>query len=128
MGVTWTADGGFPMILEGNELMRVWVGKFVHSGTYTNGTGISVASSDFGFSSRIDSLIVTPGSGHEVKWDKTNAKLVVYGGQGQIAEDVTVTDDDSAATTGVAVQIHTKGGRTAWFEFVSPPEGEGTGA
>lgn len=42
-------------------------------------------------------------------------------------ENINVTDDDSAATNGVALYIHTNNGVDAWFEFVSPTNADGTG-
>lgn len=44
-----------------------------------------------------------------------------------VAEDLNVADDDNAASTGVAVYLHTKDGNTGWFEFVSPTDADGTG-
>ena len=41
-------------------------------------------------------------------------------------EDITIADLDAAASTGVAVYLHTKDGRTGWFEFVSPTNVDGT--
>lgn len=43
------------------------------------------------------------------------------------AEALNVYDLDAAAATGVAVYLHTKDGRTGWFEFVSPTNADGTG-
>lgn len=40
-------------------------------------------------------------------------------------ENILITDDDNAASTGVAIYIHTKDGTNAWLEFVSPTDADG---
>lgn len=43
------------------------------------------------------------------------------------AEDIKLTDSNTAETDGVAVYLHTKDGQTGWLEFVSPTDADGTG-
>lgn len=42
-------------------------------------------------------------------------------------EAITVTDSNTAETDGVQVYVHTKDGKTAWLEFVSPTNADATG-
>ena len=42
-------------------------------------------------------------------------------------ESIVITDNNDAATAGVAVYVKTKNGKDAWFEFVSPTNADGTG-
>lgn len=42
------------------------------------------------------------------------------------AEDIKLTDSNTAETDGVAVYLHTKDGQTGWLEFVSPTDADGT--
>lgn len=47
-------------------------------------------------------------------------KAYTVGGKTLSTETVRIKDDDTAASNGVAVYVHTKNGVEAWLEFVSP--------
>lgn len=67
--------------------------------------------------------------GYQLEYDYTNDKIKVLSpttSATSAVEAVNVTDDDSAASNGVAVYVHTTDGRTAWFEFVSPTNADAT--
>ncbi len=59
--------------------------------------------------------------------DGTTASIKAYQASAQVSETVTVTDDNTAATNGVAVYVHTDNGVGAHLEFVSPTSADGTG-
>jgi hypothetical protein len=107
------------------------IGKFTTAGSYATG-GWS-----FDMTARITdpkSVIVENNGGYVFNYDFTNKKLKCYTpgvkaasftGTAIAASSLLVTDDNDAASKGVAIYLHTRDGVTGWLEFVSPTNTDG---
>lgn len=93
--------------------------------------GESIDKTLLGFASEISTLSIDNKDGYKFEFDKTNSKVVVN--DKPFAETkVVLTDDDSAASKGVALYLHVdetfeQGANTGHIEFVSPTNADGTG-
>ena len=110
------------------------------TGTYATG-GFTLTPADFGLH-HIQSVMVEGEDGYEFYWDGANGKVLAYQtatltptgtvaaptftGTGPVAENIIITDDNSAADNGVQVYLDTDG-IIAVLWFVSPTNADGTG-
>ena len=105
------------------------VGKFTTAGSYATGGW------DFDMTARVPnpkSVLVENNGGYVFNY--VSKKLLCYtpgvkaasfAGTAIVASSLLITDDNDAASKGVAVYLHTKDGVTGWLEFVSPTHADG---
>jgi hypothetical protein len=91
--------------------------------------GEALTAAQLAIGGRLLAVLAESVSGLSFEYDRTNSKLKAFG---QVASAVTVTDLDAAASTGVAVYLHTDeiledGSILGHLEFVSPTNADGIG-
>lgn len=87
--------------------------------------GESLTAANLGLS-KINRLKVSDQSGYTFEYDYTNSKLKVLG-NGEGGSTITVTDDNTAASNGVAVKVQSFDGVNSYLAFTSPTTTDGMG-
>jgi len=98
-----------PKLVEGSEFYKVSTGKYAHSGTYTNGSGVAITPADVGFDSGIAALLIENAGGYHVDYDRTNGILVArYGSAGSVkaAPPALIVEEAVTVATNVATLAH----------------------
>lgn len=95
----------------------------------TGGESISAASLGLAYFESCEIKGMDSGYGYDcvIASGGATASIKVYQASAQVSETVTVKDDDTAATNGKALYVHTDNGVSAWLEFISPTSADGTG-
>lgn len=80
---------------------------------------------------RFENIVAEDSEGYtydlDVATGGATATLKAYQSSSISPESIKLTDDDTAASNGVALYLHTKDGVHGWLEFVSPTNADGTG-
>jgi hypothetical protein len=100
--------------------------------SYVTG-GEEITASNFGLD-RFESIDIEDSEGYtydvDIATGGATANIKAYymvGSNISTTEAITLTDSNTAETDGVQVYVHTKDGKTAWLEFVSPTDADATG-
>lgn len=94
-------------------------------------TGEVITASYFALD-RFENVMIEDSEGYtfdvDVATGGATASIKAYSTLGdKTAENIELTDSNTAGTDGVAVYLHTKNGVQGWFEFVSPTNADGNG-
>lgn len=131
MSIAITND--YPSAQRISRNLGCMTGKITFSSTYASG-GEAMAAASLKLRS-VKTIAFESESGYLFMYDKTNEKVLVYNptagagasftGTAIAGQNVDITHAAGAATTGVAVYLHTKDGTVGWLEFVSPTNADG---
>lgn len=93
-------------------------------------SGETLTASKFGLD-RFENIVLEDSEGYiydvDIATGGATALLKAYQPDALAASTIKLKDDDTAASNGVALYLHSKDGMHGWFEFVSPTNADGTG-
>lgn len=85
---------------------RFAVATVTYDNSYPIG-GEALTPAQFGFDNDIDLILPSSADGYKFEWDDANRKLKAFrNALGLGSKTIALTDDDNAATTGVALYVH----------------------